>query len=134
MPSAAWAGTGRAAAIRPGAKTRICRTTFGPACSAIRHSSAAVCKPIRANNEGLNGRGKGHRVDLAEPKRRLAHGRAAQTILVALTICTLNLQILHDWKHTTGTTEPIPAPEDDQPSPRPVPGELAAIGRPPPDG
>jgi hypothetical protein len=93
-----------------------------------------VFKPIRANNEGLNGRGKGHRVDLAEPKRRLAHGRAAQTILVALTICTLNLQILHDWKHTTGTTEPIPAAQDEEPSNSTTPGDPAATGRPPPSG
>jgi len=93
-----------------------------------------VFKPIRANNEGLNGRGKGHRVDLAEPKRRLAHGRAAQTLLVALMICTLNLQILHDWKHTTGTSEPIPAAENDEPSHSPILDETAATGRPPPSG
>ncbi|GHF46166.1 hypothetical protein [Streptomyces morookaense] len=65
-------------------------------------------KPIRANNEGLNGRAKSHRVDIGNPRKRLAHGRVAQTILVALMICTLNLQILHDWHLTTGTT---PTPE-----------------------
>ena len=63
-------------------------------------------KPIRAHNEGINGRAKGHRIDLAEPKRRLAHGRAAQAVLVALMICMLNLQILDDWHRTTG--EPLP--------------------------
>ena len=93
-----------------------------------------VFKPVRANNEGLNGRGKGHRVDLAEPKRSLAHGRTAQTILVALTICTLNLQILHDWKHTTGTTEPPPDSEGQAPLSSSLPNEPTATGRPPPSG
>ncbi|MGK5637642.1 hypothetical protein ACSNOK_04885 [Streptomyces sp. URMC 126] len=65
-------------------------------------------KPIRANNEGLNGRAKSHRIDIGDPKKRLAHGRAAQTILVALMVCTLNLQILHDWHLTSGTP---PTPE-----------------------
>ena len=90
-------------------------------------------KPIRANNEGINGRAKGHRIDLAEPKQRLAHGRAAQTILVALMLCTLNLQILHDWKHATGTTEPIPTAENDELPDSPVPAGPAETGRPPPD-
>ncbi|MCC3769847.1 hypothetical protein [Streptomyces sp. UNOC14_S4] len=64
-------------------------------------------KPIRANNEGLNGRAKSHRIDISDPKKRLAHGRVAQTILVALMTCTLNLQILHDWHLATGT-QPTP--------------------------
>jgi hypothetical protein len=75
---------------------------------------------------------KGHRIDLAEPKRRLAHGRAAQAILVALMICMLNLQILHDWHHTTGQ----PQPDTDLTSTPPI-GEPSATGptpngRPPP--
>ncbi|WP_414168816.1 hypothetical protein ACMATS_22340 [Streptoverticillium reticulum] len=90
-------------------------------------------KPIRANNEGLNGRAKGHRIDIGDPKKRLAHGRAAQTILVALMICTLNLQILHDWHLTTGTT-PTPetassAPDNDNPAMTATP---ASTGIPPP--
>ena len=89
-------------------------------------------KPIRAHNEGINGRVKGHRIDLAEPKRRLAHGRAAQALLVALMICMLNLQILHDWQHTTGQ----PPPDTDLTS-TPPSGEPSATGptpngRPPP--
>ncbi|MFD8478861.1 hypothetical protein [Kitasatospora sp. NPDC059673] len=63
-------------------------------------------RPVRANNEGLNGRAKGHRIDISEPKKRLAHGRTAQTILVALMICMINLQILDDWHRTTGEQSP----------------------------
>ncbi len=91
-------------------------------------------KPIRANNEGINGRAKGYRVDLADPKQRLAHGRAAQTILIALMICTLNLQILHDWHHTTGTSEPFEANANEEPPTDIPPTAPAETGRPPPDG
>ncbi|MFI9239547.1 hypothetical protein [Streptomyces sp. NPDC053079] len=89
-------------------------------------------KPIRANNEGLNGRAKSHRIDIADPKKRLAHGRVAQTILVALMICTLNLQILHDWHLATGTQ---PHPEEGSHSPyrdRPAPASPDNRGIPPP--
>jgi hypothetical protein len=81
-------------------------------------------KAIRANNEGTNGRAKGFRVDLADPKRRLAHGRAAQTILVALMLCTLNLQILHDWRHSNATSSPFEATADEEP-PGPGPADRA---------
>ncbi|GAB2835761.1 hypothetical protein GCM10027091_77510 [Streptomyces daliensis] len=64
-------------------------------------------KPIRAHNEGINGRAKGHRVDIAEPKKRLARGRVAQTILVALMISIINLQILTDWQRTIGDHTPL---------------------------
>ncbi|WP_145792738.1 hypothetical protein [Kitasatospora atroaurantiaca] len=60
-------------------------------------------KPIRAHNEGLNGRAKGHRINIADPKKRLAHGRVAQSILLALMICMINLQILHDWTRTSSS-------------------------------
>ncbi|MGW6915602.1 hypothetical protein ACWGB8_17550 [Kitasatospora sp. NPDC054939] len=90
-------------------------------------------KPIRANNEGINGRAKGHRLDIAEPKKRLAHGRAAQTILIALMICTLNLQILHDWQHATGsrTPEPVQSPGEGA-AEGPVTATSSPNSRPPP--
>jgi hypothetical protein len=90
-------------------------------------------KPIRANNEGINGRAKGFRIDLADPKRRLAHGRAAQTILVALMLCTLNLQILHDWQHTHAENETVCTVQDEPPS-ADTSKSPAETGRPPPDG
>ncbi|MEV4383058.1 hypothetical protein [Streptosporangium sp. NPDC049644] len=37
-------------------------------------------KSIRANTEGVNGRGKGHHIDIGDPMNRLAHGRVAQTL------------------------------------------------------
>jgi hypothetical protein len=90
-------------------------------------------KPIRANNEGINGRAKGFRIDLADPKRRLAHGRAAQTILVALMLCTLNLQILHDWRHANNIAEPLNASEtSNEPPQTKDPSGPAETGRPPP--
>ncbi|WP_405141997.1 hypothetical protein OG589_32825 [Sphaerisporangium sp. NBC_01403] len=72
-------------------------------------------KPIRAQNEGLNGRLKGHHIDLADPKNRLAHGQAAQTVLVALMVCIGNLHILATWHqqntsdHPAGITDPTVA-------------------------
>ncbi|MDR8409813.1 hypothetical protein MTP10_13835 [Nonomuraea sp. 3-1Str] len=47
-------------------------------------------RSVRANTEGINGRLKGHDLDLGDPKNRLAHGRVAQTILVALLITVAN--------------------------------------------
>lgn len=47
-------------------------------------------RPGRANIEGLNGRIKGRDIDVADPRNRLAHGRVAQTILLALMICSIN--------------------------------------------
>jgi len=91
-------------------------------------------KPIRANNEGINGRAKSFRIDLAAPKRRLAHGRAAQTVLVALMLCALNLQILHDWKHTNAVNEPTISIENAEPSNAENPAIPAETGRPPPTG
>lgn len=93
-------------------------------------------KPVRANNEGINGRAKSHHVDIAEPKKRLAHGRTAQTILIALMICTLNLQIIHDWHHATGNhpaaTDHGPANESIE-EPRPAVIRMPN-SRPPPSG
>ncbi|MFE4590859.1 hypothetical protein [Streptomyces laurentii] len=60
-------------------------------------------RPERANIEGLNGRAKSHGIDISDPTRRLAHGRVAQTILLALMICSINLHIVFAW-------QPLPAP------------------------
>ncbi|MEV0530164.1 hypothetical protein AB0I66_42850 [Streptomyces sp. NPDC050439] len=87
---------------------------------------------IRAQNEGINGVLKGHRIDISEPKSRLAHGRVAQTLLVALMVTIANLMILDVFcqrtrgEHLphTAYTEHAPA-EREQPGPQPV-------GRPPP--
>ncbi|MEU9145910.1 hypothetical protein [Streptomyces sp. NPDC048349] len=62
-----------------------------------------VYQPQRANIEGLNGRAKAHGIDISDPSKRLAHGRVAQAILLALMICSVNLAILHSWRQTTGT-------------------------------
>ncbi|MFE9144520.1 hypothetical protein [Streptomyces tubercidicus] len=100
----------------------------------LRHLSPSwrdAFKPIRANNEGLNGRAKSHRIDISRPEKRLAHGRVAQTILVALMICTLNLQIIYSWHLTTGTQ---PAPTDEDTCPKTdgiVPRPPAVNGIPP---
>ncbi|MFD7714334.1 hypothetical protein [Streptomyces sp. NPDC059814] len=58
-------------------------------------------RPERANIEGLNGRAKSH--GISDPTKRLAHGRVAQTILLALMICSINLHILFSWDQTTRT-------------------------------
>ncbi|WP_436761058.1 hypothetical protein [Streptosporangium sp. V21-05] len=49
--------------------------------------------------EGLNGRLKGHDLALGDPKNRLAHGRVAQTILVALLVTVANDHFLDQWRH-----------------------------------
>ncbi|MGP3967387.1 hypothetical protein [Streptomyces sp. 6N223] len=69
-----------------------------------------VYRPVRANTEGLNGRAKSHGIDIADPRKRLAHGRVAQTILPALMIATINVNILSSWHNATGQT-PIAEPE-----------------------
>ncbi|MFE7661658.1 hypothetical protein [Streptomyces celluloflavus] len=48
-------------------------------------------RPERANIEGANGRLKSHDINIADPGKRLAHGRVAQTILLALMVCSSNL-------------------------------------------
>ncbi|GAA0681552.1 hypothetical protein GCM10010193_39190 [Kitasatospora atroaurantiaca] len=77
-----------------------------------------------------------HRLDIAEPKKRLAHGRVAQTILIALMICTLNLQIRHDWQRTTGSRTPDldqPPSDDAGEDPSRSPATRTAARRNPPD-
>ncbi|MEV0823601.1 hypothetical protein [Nonomuraea rubra] len=59
-----------------------------------------TCKSVRANAEGINGRLKGHDLDLGDPKNRLTHGRVAQTILLALLVTVANDHFLDQWRHT----------------------------------
>lgn len=73
--------------------------------------------PMRANSEGVHGRAKGTYIDIGDPKKRLAHGLAAQSILLALMTCVINLHILSTWKatHTSQTTRSYssePSPPD----------------------
>jgi hypothetical protein len=49
--------------------------------------------------EGLNGRLKGHDLDLSDPKNRLAHGRVAQSLLTALLVTVANDHFLDAWRH-----------------------------------
>ncbi|KAB1147088.1 hypothetical protein F7R91_12145 [Streptomyces luteolifulvus] len=90
-------------------------------------------RPARANIEGLNGRAKSHGVNIADPARRLAHGRVAQTVLLALMIFTTNLGILHSWTQTSPPTADEFAEEniggDEQ-----QPPISSASGIPPPAG
>jgi hypothetical protein len=68
----------------------------------------------RAMTEGLNGRLKGHDLDLADPKNQLAHGRVAQTILIALLVAVANDHFLDQWRHIhqppTSPTHPPTSP------------------------
>ncbi|MFI7636775.1 hypothetical protein [Nonomuraea sp. NPDC049400] len=66
----------------------------------------------RAMTEGLNGRIKGHDLDLADPKNRLAHGRVAQTILVALLVAVANDHFLDQWRHTHQPPDKPDTPAD----------------------
>ncbi|MGW0058402.1 hypothetical protein ACWDTT_00555 [Streptosporangium sandarakinum] len=84
--------------------------------------------------EGLNGCLKGYDLDLGDPKNRLAHGRAAQTILVALLIAVANDHFLDQWRHihqppsgpdTPADTFKIPAEHLDR-------SPLTGRSRPPP--
>ncbi|MCY0945876.1 hypothetical protein [Streptomyces antarcticus] len=50
------------------------------------------------------GRLKSHGINIADPSKRLAHGRVAQTVLLALMICSANLQMLFSWTQTTGSS------------------------------
>ena len=85
-------------------------------------------RPERANIEGLKGRAKSYGIDISDPTKRLAHGRVAQTILLALKICSINLHILFIWQQTTstrataGTHKAAVVPT---PSPRPPPSAAA---------
>ncbi|WP_432746595.1 hypothetical protein H7827_18415 [Streptomyces sp. JH002] len=88
-------------------------------------------RPIRANTEGLNGRAKGHDIDIADPRKRLAHGRVAQTILIALMICVINLNSLSAWQNTTHQTTATEPGEPTEPTGH-TPELLITNGLPPP--
>ncbi|MGI5286708.1 hypothetical protein ACQEVF_25680 [Nonomuraea polychroma] len=70
---------------------------------------AGTYRAVRANTEGINGRLKGFDLNLGEPKHRPAHGRVAQTLLIALIVTVANDDFLDAWRHTH---QPDPAPED----------------------
>ncbi|MGH1556537.1 hypothetical protein ACRAWF_46755 [Streptomyces sp. L7] len=91
-------------------------------------------RPARANIEGLNGRAKSHGVNIADPARRLAHGRVAQTILLALMILTINLDILHSWTQTSTPAADNKSTEDNTASDGQRPPISSASGIPPPAG
>ncbi|MEU9835894.1 hypothetical protein AB0D67_30535 [Streptosporangium sp. NPDC048047] len=91
-------------------------------------------KAIRANTEGINGRLKGQVINLADPTNRLAHGRVAQTILVALMVCVANQKILLSWRQVHN---PEPRPSsltgDGLPAEPGIDDTTGNSGRPPPD-
>jgi hypothetical protein len=89
-------------------------------------------KAIRAQTEGINGRLKSHFVDLADPKNRLAHGQAAQTILTALMVMVSNLHISAAWEQTRQPPEPVPDTTAGPSTPSPTPTPPPRRGRPPP--
>ncbi|TDD04269.1 hypothetical protein [Nonomuraea diastatica] len=62
--------------------------------------------------EGLNGRLKSHDLDLGDPKNRLAHGRVAQTILVALLVTVANDHFLGQWRHNHQPSDELDTPAD----------------------
>ncbi|MFE0102961.1 hypothetical protein [Streptomyces sp. NPDC059009] len=86
---------------------------------------------VRAQTEGINGILKGHRIDISEPKNRLAHGRVAQTLLVALMVTVANLMILDVFCQTT-RGEHLPATSYDTEPTATEQTVPAPTGRPPP--
>ncbi|MFG6202260.1 winged helix-turn-helix transcriptional regulator [Nonomuraea sp. JJY05] len=99
---------------------------------------AGTYRAVRANTEGINGRLKGFDLDLGEAKNRPAHGRVAQTLLIALIVTVANDRFLDAWRHTHQAN---PAPSDtttklddqdaaDPPIPtgKPPPGPQATTG------
>ncbi|MEV7928528.1 hypothetical protein [Kitasatospora sp. NPDC088779] len=89
-------------------------------------------KPMRAHNEAVNGRAKGHRINIADPKKRLAHGRVAQAILLALMVLMINLLTIQDWFSTTGPEPATTATVKDYDGLTPTPADFN--GLPPPPG
>ncbi|GAA3409180.1 hypothetical protein GCM10018952_09000 [Streptosporangium vulgare] len=88
-------------------------------------------KSIRANTEGVNGRIKGHHIDIGDPMNRLAHGRVAQTLLAALMVCLANQHILLSWRQVHDRTEE-PVPQDPTTPDEHDPAPPKADSRPPP--
>ncbi|MEO3876542.1 hypothetical protein ABGB18_47965 [Nonomuraea sp. B12E4] len=94
----------------------------------------ATYKSVRANTEGINGRVKGHDLDLGEPKNRLAHGRVAQNLLTALLVTVANDHFLDQWRHTRQPPDEPATPADTPQNPaEPFDGTPpAGQSRPPP--
>ncbi|MEV0115922.1 hypothetical protein AB0H77_22190 [Streptomyces sp. NPDC050844] len=93
----------------------------------------SVFTVIRAQNEGVNGILKGHKVDISEPKSRLAHGRVAQTLLVALMVTIANLMILDTYCQAAfGEHLPATSYDDGATANEPDLSGPQATGRPPP--
>lgn len=93
---------------------------------------SSTFKAAMAQTEGINGILKGHTIDISEPKNRLAHGRVAQTLLVALMVTVANLMILDTFCQTTrGEHLPATAHDDGTPT-EPDPSPPWPTGRPPP--
>ncbi|MFI7705394.1 hypothetical protein [Nonomuraea sp. NPDC049480] len=82
---------------------------------------------LKIMTEGINGRLKGHHIDLGDPKNRLA-----QTLLAALMVAVANELILLAWRQVHAHREPPPedtcASNAEDPDLEPP----AASGRPPP--
>lgn len=57
----------------------------------------------RTSKDSTEGPAKSHGIDISDPTKRLAHWRVAQTILLTLMICSVNLHILFSWDQTTRT-------------------------------
>ncbi|WP_329139772.1 hypothetical protein OG552_34405 [Streptomyces sp. NBC_01476] len=91
-----------------------------------------VYRPERANIEGPNGRAKSHSIDTSDPPKRLAHGRVAQSILLALMICSINLHVLFTWQQTTGTERAVTTTSEAGAPTGPALSPPAATGIPPP--
>ncbi len=64
------------------------RNFSGGWCRAVRRPREAY-RPERAKIEGLNGRTESHGIDISDPTKRLARGRGAHTVLLALMICSI---------------------------------------------
>nr|WP_260407585.1 transposase [Planomonospora venezuelensis] len=90
-------------------------------------------KIIRANTEGINGRLKGQVINLADPTNRLAHGRVAQTLLVALMVCVANQKILLSWRQVHDhEARPSSTTGNDLPAEPDIDDTTGNSGRPPP--
>ncbi|MGV9386134.1 hypothetical protein ACWDRB_60740 [Nonomuraea sp. NPDC003707] len=87
---------------------------------------------LKINTEGINGRLKGHHIDLGDPKNRLAHGRVAQTLLTALMVAVTNELILLAWRQAHDHREPPPEDTYASAAQDPDLDPPAASGRPPP--
>ncbi len=69
---------------------------------------------------------------VADPGKRLAHGRVAQTVLLALMVCGANLRMPLTWDQTAGTTANEGPADAITPPLKMAPGSLAANGLSPP--